>query len=176
VPVSPAPPEHGFRGPIVCRLVGISYRQLDYWARTSLVTPSVRAADGSGSQRLYSFGDVVELRIIKRLLDAGVSLQRIREAIAQLRAQTPGGSLSDVTLISDGRRIYACHSNEEIIDVLSNGQAVFGIAIGRVIEDTHGDVAHLPSEEQIAASEGRPFAGRPRPLRAAGDGGHPAHA
>ena len=66
---SPAASEPGFRGPTVHKLVGITYRQLDYWARTGLVTPSVRAADGSGTQRLYSFTDVVELRIIKRLLD-----------------------------------------------------------------------------------------------------------
>jgi DNA-binding transcriptional MerR regulator len=144
----PADAQQGYRGPTVCRLVGITYRQLDYWARTNLVTPSVRAADGSGSQRLYGFGDLVELRIIKRLLDAGVSLQRIREAIAHLRAETPGGSLSDVTLISDGSRIYACHSGEEVIDVLAKGQAVFGIAVGRVIQDTEGDVARLPSGEQ----------------------------
>jgi DNA-binding transcriptional MerR regulator len=149
-------PEQGYRGPTVCKLVGISYRQLDYWARTDLVTPSVRAADGSGSQRLYDFGDLVELRIIKRLLDAGVSLQRIREAIAHLRAETPGGSLSDVTLISDGSRIYACHSGEEVIDVLAKGQAVFGIAVGRVIEDTEGDVAQLPLAEQAGTGEARP--------------------
>ena len=68
---SPAASEPGFRGPTVIKLVGITYRQLDYWARTGLVTPSVRAADGSGTQRLYGFTDVVELRIIKRLLDAG---------------------------------------------------------------------------------------------------------
>jgi DNA-binding transcriptional MerR regulator len=166
---APVSPEHGFRGPTVCRLVGITYRQLDYWARTNLVTPSVRAADGSGSQRLYSFGDLVELRIIKRLLDAGVSLQRIREAIGHLRAQAPDGTLSDVTLMSDGQRIYACHSGEEVIDVLSNGQAVFGIAVGRVISDTEGDVAHLPSEEQIASSEPRTVGRSRASLRAAGD-------
>ena len=166
---APVPPEHGFRGPTVCKLVGITYRQLDYWARTNLVTPSVRAADGSGTQRLYGFGDLVELRIIKRLLDAGVSLQRIREAIGHLRKQAPGGSLSDVTLISDGRRIYACSSGEEVIDVLSGGQAVFGIAVGRVIADTEGDVAHLPSEEQVASTPGR---SRPA-LRAAPDGQAP---
>jgi len=159
---APVPPEHGFRGPTVCKLVGITYRQLDYWARTQLVTPSVRAADGSGSQRLYSFGDLVELRIIKRLLDAGVSLQRIREAINHLRSSTPGGSLSDVTLISDGQRIYACSSGEEVIDVLSNGQAVFGIAVGRVISDTEGDVAHLPSDEQVEAGQVRSVTRRPR--------------
>jgi DNA-binding transcriptional MerR regulator len=153
VPSAPVPPAQGFRGPTVCKLVGISYRQLDYWARTELVTPSVRAAEGSGSQRLYSFADVVELRVIKRLLDAGVSLQRIREALSYLRAQPGaggegGGALDGVTLLSDGKRIYACRSGEEVIDVLSNGQAVFGIAIGRVIEDTQGDVAHLPVEDR----------------------------
>ena len=141
------PAASGYRGPTVCRLVGISYRQLDYWARTGLVTPSVRAADGSGSHRLYSFGDLVELRIIKRLLDAGISLQRIRDAIGYLRSESTDRALSDVTLISDGQRIYACHSGEEVIDVLSHGQAVFGIAVGRVWADTEGDVARLPFED-----------------------------
>ena len=143
---SPAASEPGFRGPTVHKLVGITYRQLDYWARTGLVTPSVRAADGSGTQRLYSFTDVVELRIIKRLLDAGVSLRQIRDAIGYLRKESGGKPLSDITLMSDGNRIYACHSNEEVVDVLSNGQAVFGIAVGRVWADTEGDLAHLPGE------------------------------
>jgi DNA-binding transcriptional MerR regulator len=156
----------GYRGPTVCRLVGISYRQLDYWARTGLVTPSVRAADGSGSHRLYSFGDLVELRIIKRLLDAGISLQRIREAIRYLRSSSSGRPLSDVTLISDGQRIYACHSGEEVIDVLSHGQAVFGIAVGRVWADTEGDVAQLPVEEAPEAR--RPAEAAPE-RRAAGE-------
>jgi DNA-binding transcriptional MerR regulator len=155
---SPAASEPGFRGPIVYKLVGITYRQLDYWARTGLVTPSVRAADGSGTQRLYSFTDVVELRIIKRLLDAGVSLRRIREAIGYLRKESGGKPLSDVTLMSDGDRIYACHSNEEVVDVLSHGQAVFGIAVGRVWADTEGDLAHLPGDqpaaEEVAAAAG----------------------
>jgi DNA-binding transcriptional MerR regulator len=128
-------------------LVGITYRQLDYWARTGLVTPSVRPAAGSGMQRLYSFTDVVELRIIKRLLDAGVSLRQIRDAIGYLRKESGGKPLSDVTLMSDGNRIYACHSGEEVVDVLSNGQAVFGIAVGRVWNDTEGDLAHLPSDQ-----------------------------
>ncbi len=156
---SPAPSESGYRGPTVCRLVGITYRQLDYWARTGLVTPSIRAADGSGSQRLYSFGDLVELRIIKRLLDAGVSLQRIREAIGYLRAGGAGRPLSDVTLVSDGQRIYACQSGEEVVDVLSHGQGVFfGIAVGRVWQDTEGDVAHLPADERSAGAQATPAA------------------
>jgi DNA-binding transcriptional MerR regulator len=144
------PVEAGYRGPTVCKLIGISYRQLDYWARTGLVTPSVRAADGSGSQRLYGFTDLVELRIIKRLLDAGVSLRRIREAIRYLRAEAAGKPLTDITLMSDGERIYACHSGEEVIDVLSHGQAVFGIAVGRVWADTEGDVATMPADNAVA--------------------------
>jgi DNA-binding transcriptional MerR regulator len=147
------PAEPGFRGPIVYKLVGITYRQLDYWARTGLVTPSVRAADGSGTQRLCSFTDVVELRIIKRLLDAGVSLRQIRDAIGYLRKESGGKPLSDITLMSDGNRIYACHSNEEVVDVLSHGQAVFGIAVGRVWADTEGDLAHLPGDQAEAEAE-----------------------
>jgi DNA-binding transcriptional MerR regulator len=169
---SPAPPEPGFRGPTVIKLVGITYRQLDYWARTGLVTPSVRAADGSGTQRLYSFTDVVELRIIKRLLDAGVSLRQIRDAIGYLRTESGGKPLSDVTLMSDGHRIYACHSGEEIVDVLSHGQAVFGIAVGRVWADTEGDLAHLPGDQPAAEGSatappaGMPGAGSPPAPRA----------
>ena len=146
----------GYRSPTVTKLVGITDRQLDYWARSGLVTPSVRAADGSGSRRLYSFTDVVELRIIKRLLDAGVSLGKIRKAIGYLRKESGGKPLSDVTLMSDGNRIYACHSNEEVVDVLSHGQAVFGIAVGRVWADTEGDLSHLaPPRPQLAPSSDR---------------------
>jgi DNA-binding transcriptional MerR regulator len=136
--------EPGFRGPTTVKLAGISYRQLDYWARTGLVTPSVRAADGSDTQRLYGFTDVVELRIIKRLLDAGVSLRHIRDAIGHLRKEAGGKPVSDITLMGDGERVYVCYSKEEVVDVLSKGQAVFGIALGPVWADTEGDLAHLP--------------------------------
>jgi DNA-binding transcriptional MerR regulator len=140
--------ESGYSASDVCRLVGISYEQLDYWARTGLVTPSLRAAHGWRSHRLYSLGDVVKLRIIKRLSDAGISLQPIRQALGYLRSSSSGRPLSDVTLISDSQRIYACYSGEEVIDVLSHGQAVFGIAVGRVWADTDADVAHLPKEHR----------------------------
>ena len=172
-----SPAEPGFRGPIVYKLVGITYRQLDYWARTGLVTPSIRAADGSGSQRLYSFTVIVELRIIKRLLDAGVSLRQIRDAIGYLRRESGGKPLSDVTLMSDGNRIYACHSNEEVVDVLSHGQAVFGIAVGRVWADTEGDLAHLPGEQPAAGEAAAPAAGQaPPPAAAEAAGGVPPRA
>lgn len=149
--------EEGFRGPTACALVGITYRQLDYWARTGLVVPSVQVAEGSGSHRLYAFSDVVELRIIKRLLDAGVSLQRIRDAIGYLRSQGEQ-SVTGLTLMSDGQRIYACRSSEEVIDLLSHGQAVFGIAVGRVVADTAGDVARLSPEQRAAAPSTAPVA------------------
>ena len=167
--VSPLPADQGYRGPTACSAAGITYRQLDYWARTGLVTPSVRAADGSGTQRLYSFTDVVELRIIKRLLDAGVSLRQIRDAISYLRKESGGKPLSDITLMSDGNRIYACHSNEEVVDVLSNGQAVFGIAVGRVWADTEGDLEHLPGEAP-AGGAAPPEAAGGVPPRAAPQG------
>ena len=66
----------GFSGPTVCRLTGVTYRQLDYWARTDLVTPSITAAQGSGSKRTYAYSDVLEVKVIKSLLTSGISLNR----------------------------------------------------------------------------------------------------
>ncbi len=130
----------GYRVPEVCNVVGISYRQLDYWARTGLVSPSIRAAGGSGTQRLYSFTDLVTLKVIKQLLDTGVSLRKIRSAIHYLRdnmKKQPVGT----TLMSDGNRIYQVESAEEIIDLLQKGQGVFAIALDRVWTDLEGAVA-----------------------------------
>lgn len=124
----------GYRVPEVCKVVGISYRQLDYWARTGLVTPSVRDAGGSGTQRLYSFADLVQLKVIKKLLDTGVSLQRIRKAVGYLRDHLQRQPVG-MTLLSDGSKIYAAESPEEIIDLLQKGQGVFAIALDRVWDD-----------------------------------------
>jgi DNA-binding transcriptional MerR regulator len=147
----------GYRAPLVCRLVGISYRQLDYWARTDLIKPSVQDARGSGSQRLYSFPDVVQLKVIKRLLDAGMSLKRIRQAVEilrqQLRSERP---LADVTLLSDGSTIYAATSPDEVVDVFRRGQGVFGIAVGPVQDELEGELHDLFPEfegEAIAKAE-----------------------
>lgn len=111
----------GYRGVTACHAVGISYRQLDYWARTGLVVPSVRDASGSGTQRLYSFRDLVVLKVVKRLLDAGVSLQNIRKAIDALRSRGVE-DLAGITLISDGTTVYECRSPEEVVDLLQGGQ------------------------------------------------------
>lgn len=144
----------GFRGPQVCKIVGISYRQLDYWARTELATPSIQSAQGSGSQRLYSFEDLVELKLIKKLLDAGVSLHRVRGAIEYLRGLSQ--DLSGVTLVSDGVSIYACHSDTEVVDVLRRGQGVFGIAIDPVVQGLRGSVSELRREVEPASQEPQP--------------------
>jgi len=135
----------GYRGPTVLAAAGITYRQLDYWARTELVVPSIRSATGSGSQRLYSFKDILVLKVVKRLLDAGVSLQNIRVAVDTLRARGVE-DLAQVTLLSDGATVYECTSNEEVVDLLRGGQGVFGIAVGRVWREVEGSLSELPSE------------------------------
>jgi len=151
--------EQGYRAPQVCKLVDITYRQLDYWARTDLLTPSVASAQGSGSQRLYSFTDVVQLKVVKRLLDAGMSLKKIRQAIVILRQQLDSKQpLADVTLLSDGATIYAAHSADEVVDVFQRGQGVFGIAVGPVAEELEGELLELvteavPAEESPTAAE-----------------------
>jgi len=135
----------GYRGPTACRAAGITYRQLDYWARTGLVEPSVRGATGSGTQRLYGFRDILVLKVVKRLLDTGVSLQQIRVAIDHLRERGVE-DLAGITLMSDGASVYECTSADEVIDLVQGGQGVFGIAVGRVWREVEGELAHLPSE------------------------------
>jgi DNA-binding transcriptional MerR regulator len=147
----------GYRGPTACNAAGITYRQLDYWARTGLVEPSVRGATGSGTQRLYGFKDILVLKVVKRLLDTGVSLQQIRVAISHLRERGVE-DLARITLMSDGASVYECTSADEVIDLVQGGQGVFGIALGRVWREVEGELASLPSEraedETVAAHPG----------------------
>lgn len=119
-------PDDGFRGSEVCSLVGITYRQLDYWARTGLLRPSIADATGSGSQRRYSYRDVLELKVIKRLLDAGLKLQQARQAVECLRGDL-GGDLASAQLVLAGSRSVLAHSNGEVVDLLAGGQGVFNI-------------------------------------------------
>jgi DNA-binding transcriptional MerR regulator len=135
----------GYRGPTVCGAAGVTYRQLDYWARTGLLEPSVRNPSGSGTQRLYSFRDILVLKIIKRLLDTGVSLQQIRVAVTALRERGVQ-DLAKITLMSDGASVYECTSDDEVIDLVRGGQGVFGIAVGSVWREVEGQLAQLPSE------------------------------
>ena len=142
----------GYRGPVALHAVGITYRQLDYWARTGLVEPSVRGAAGSGSQRLYSFRDILVLKIVKRLLDTGVSLQQIRTAIQALKDRGVE-DLAQITLMSDGASVYECTSTDEVIDLVQGGQGVFGIAVGRVWREVEGTLAELPTERAEAEQD-----------------------
>ncbi len=139
----------GYRGPTACSAAGITYRQLDYWARTGLVEPSVRGATGSGTQRLYGFRDILVLKVVKRLLDTGVSLQQIRVAVSHLRERGVE-DLARIILMSDGASVYECTSADEVIDLVQGGQGVFGIALGRVWREVEGELAALPSERPDA--------------------------
>ena len=148
-------PKVGYRGTSAASACGISYRQLDYWDRTGLVQPSVRGAAGSGSHRLYAFRDILVLKLVKRLLDTGVSLQQIRIAVDQLRAAGIN-DLAEITLMSDGARVYLCTTQDEVMDLLGRGQGVFGIAVGRVLREVEASLVnmkenHIDDLDELAA-------------------------
>lgn len=151
--------EKGYRAPQVCAIVGITYRQLDYWARTDFMVPSLQQARGSGTQRLYSFADLVQLKVVKRLIDAGMDVKRIRKAFSELSRRHSSWNWEDggVTLISDGSSIYALKSPEEVIDIFQKGQAVMGMTLGPLVEEISGDVRELA--ETAAIEEGYRSAG-----------------
>jgi DNA-binding transcriptional MerR regulator len=147
-------PVLGYRGPQVCSIVGITYRQLDYWARTDLLHPSISQAHGSGSQRVYSYSDLVQLKVIKRLLDSGVSLNAARRAIDCLRSS--GEDLASANLVIDDRRSVLAHSGEEIIDLLKGGQTVLNIVpLGGLVTELDAAITALaesvpPKREKAA--------------------------
>jgi DNA-binding transcriptional MerR regulator len=163
---SPGPvPDEGYRGPQVCKLVGITYRQLDYWARTGLLRPSISDANGSGTQRRYSYGDVIELKVIKQLLDAGLKLQQARQAVACLRSDL-GADLASAQLVLAGSRSVLAHSNGEVVDLLAGGQGVFNVlSLSGVVEELDAAIvgiggpvperrpANHPAAEYLAAAE-----------------------
>lgn len=154
-PASAADDLVGYRGPTACAAAGITYRQLDYWARTDLVVPSIRSASGSGSQRLYSFKDILVLKIVKRLLDTGISLQNIRVAVDALRVRGVD-DLARITLLSDGTTVYECTSSEEVVDLLRGGQGVFGIAVSGALRELVGSLAQMPGERADGAEVDHP--------------------
>lgn len=135
----------GYRGPAACQIAGITYRQLDYWSRMGLAPPSIKASHGSESTRLYSFKDLLILKVVKRLLDTGVSLQNIRVATDHLHRRSVR-DLAAITLFSDGDIVYECTSPEEIADLLQGGQGVFGIAVSGAMQEIDSKAAEFPSE------------------------------
>ncbi|GAB3295220.1 MULTISPECIES: MerR family transcriptional regulator [Pseudoclavibacter] len=138
-------PGSGYRGAVAARAAGITYRQLDYWARTGLVEPTVRGAKGSGSQRLYSFRDILVLKLVKRLLETGISLQQIRTAVDQLH-ETGVVDLAQTTLMSDGASVYLCTSNDQVIDLVHRGQGVFGIFVGQVLREVESTLVDFEQQ------------------------------
>ncbi len=127
----------------VCNIIGFTYKQLDYYDRTDFIKPTVNKAGGYGSRRMYSFNDLIKLKIIKRLIEAGISLQKLRKTkkyLDEYDNNSDSDSFLKLTLISDGNTVYACNSDREIIDTLKSGQGVFGIALGKVYSDLNGDI------------------------------------
>ncbi len=147
--------EFGFSGPTVCRLSGVTYRQLDYWARTGLVTPSITAATGSGSKRTYSYGDVLEVKVIKSLLNSGVSLLRARQAVECLRRSLGADLAASSLVLSDAGSVLA-HDDGELVDLLRGGQGVFNIVpLATVVAElttTLRDDARATSEKGAASA------------------------
>src|SRR5437763_14410031 len=157
--------EEGFRGPQVCKIVGITYRQLDYWARTDLIRPSIADAKGSGTQRRYSYRDLVELKVIKNLLDAGVSLQLARKGIEYIR-QHLGEDISSASLVMNGPKSVLAHSDGEVIDLMRKGQGVLSIvALGPVVDQLESAIHELRPTESKTDEKA--------PARAVSGGGRP---
>lgn len=150
----------GYRGTVASKVAGITYRQLDYWARKQIVEPSITPSHGSGSRRLYSFKDVVILAVSKRLLDAGVNLQNVTAAIGFLSQRTVD-QLADVTIMCDGQHVHECTTSDQMLDLLRSGKAVFGVSVGSLwhqIEEAleHEDYVDLTASPRTVTS-GRPI-------------------
>lgn len=145
--------EQGYRGPQVCDIVGISYRQLDYWARTDLLRPSLADARGSGTQRLYSYRDLLELKVIKQLLDAGLNLREARRALDCLRQS--GDDLATANLVLGAAGTVLARSGEEIVDLLRGGQGVFNIVpLAGVVGEVDAAIVGLDQARAAASPRG----------------------
>jgi DNA-binding transcriptional MerR regulator len=163
--VDASAPAEGFGGPQVCTIVGITYRQLDYWARTDLVRPSLADAQGSGTQRRYTYRDLVRLRIVKSLLDAGVKLQTARKAIEYLRGDLGDDEWESASIVLDGSRSVLARNGEALVDLVRRGQGVLNIVpLGSVVHDLDARIVEFATESQPAADELR------RASRAAAEG------
>ncbi len=141
--------ELGFSGTQTAKVVGISYRQLDYWARTDLIRPSLSDASGSGSRRRYSYSDLLELKTIKKLLDAGIKLEQVRKVFAYLREHV-STDIAAAHIVIDGGSVMLCDGTQ-LIDVLQHGQGVLNVlSLGGVKDELEADLAPLRAEEDEA--------------------------
>ena len=133
----------GWSGTRTAEVVGITYRQLDYWARTDLVRPAMADAKGSGTRRLYSYRNLLELKIIKQLLDAGIRLEVVRDVFAELRARL-GDNLAAAKLVISGSSAMLALDDGELIDLVRKGQGVLNIlALGSVQQEVDASISQL---------------------------------
>ncbi len=161
---APEPADAGFSGPQVCSIVGISYRQLDYWARTDLVRPSIADARGSGTQRTYSYRDLVRLKVIKNLLDAGVKLQTARKAIEYLREDL-GEDWATASIVMAGTTSVLARTGDDLVDLVRHGQGVLNIIpLGHLVEELDARIHELVPERAAPAVA-------PKPRKRTGAGG-----
>ena len=123
---STARTSHGYSARLTAEVVGITYRQLDYWARTDLLVPSLAKASGSGSRRQYSYANLLELKVIKRLLDAGIKLEKVRSIFDYMRSELQE-DISRANLVIDGSNVVCARSDAEFIDVMQRGQGVLNV-------------------------------------------------
>lgn len=141
----------GYNTKSVAQIIGLSSRQIDYWDSTHFIKPSVSEASGHGSTRLYSFNDLVQFRVAKSLLDNGISLQQIREAVIYLKTHMPeiDAPLSELKFITNGETIFVITKDtKKIIDTLRSGQVVFSIALGEIVEELRGDILSLDAMKE----------------------------
>ena len=146
--------QQGYTGPEVCNITGISYRQLDHWTTTSLVDASIRNIKGSGYHRIYAFQDIIKIKLVNKLREAGVSLQKIRIALSNVNEILGKNmKITDISIFSDGHSIYVITDNNEMLDLLRKGQAVFGISLGPVHTETEAEIFSLYPEKISAINE-----------------------
>ncbi len=148
------PTEDGFSGTRTAKIVGITYRQLDYWARTDLIRPSLSDATGSGSRRKYSYNDLVELKTIKKLLDAGIKLEQVRKVFEYLREHV-STDIGAAHIVIDGGSVVLC-DGDELIDVLQNGQGVLNVlSLGGVKHELEAELepGERPDRSEASAAD-----------------------
>ena len=140
--------QQGYTGPEVCNITNFTFRQLDHWTTTGLVEASIRNIKGSGFHRIYSFQDIVKVKLVNKLREAGVSLQKIRIALSNVNDIVGKNmKITDISIFSYGHSIYVITDNNEMLDLLRKGQAVFGISLGPVHTETEAEIFSLYPEK-----------------------------
>jgi DNA-binding transcriptional MerR regulator len=144
--------DHGYSGKRTAEVVGITYRQLDYWARTDLIRPSLTDASGSGSRRLYAYNDLLELRIVKQLLDAGIKLEMVRQVFAELR-RLVGDDIASANLVIDGSSVALALDDGQLLDLVKKGQGVLNVMnLGQCQADLDARIVSLREADPVQAS------------------------